>query len=166
MEEIIRGLWLGDENDANKAATRGYSILSACKDSPTGWSHRGMLGYETMAAPKGAEYLHARKGNWMALNLIDIDDPDMIPDEVLDAGLHFLKQESRSGKKVFVHCNAGKSRSATLVLMYLRAIGEMPLWFLGAERKFRAIYPPYEPNSGMRAHARKRWNTLPKFFKG
>jgi hypothetical protein len=165
MQEIIKGLWLGDENDAAKAAGRGYSILSACKDSPTGYSHRGMLQYESLGAPKGGDYLFKQKGHWMALNLIDVDDPDMIPDKVLDAGLNFLRQETKSGKKIFVHCNAGKSRSATIVLMYLKAIGELQSDFIRSEKIFKALYPEYEPNAGMRHHARKRWNALPSFFK-
>ena len=100
----------------------------------------------------------------MALNLIDVDDPEMIPDKVLDAGLNFIREMQEKGRILLVHCNAGHSRSATLVLMYLRAIGEMSDSFLAAEKKFRTIYPPYDPGVGMRSHARTRWKTLPSFF--
>jgi predicted protein tyrosine phosphatase len=99
----------------------------------------------------------------MALNLIDTDDPDMIPDEVVDAGLRFLKERYDAGDTVLSHCVAGHSRGPTMMLMFLRAIGEMPASFLGSERKFRALYSDYDPNKGMRAYARERWARLPKF---
>jgi predicted protein tyrosine phosphatase len=125
-----------------------------------------MLGYTTLGAPKGKNYLSVRKGDVMALNLIDVDDPTMIPDEVIDLGINFIEDMRSAGRKMLVHCNAGHSRSTTITFMYLRAVGEMPDSFLAAEKKFRYIYPPYDPGVGMRAHARERWKSLPDFFKG
>jgi Dual specificity phosphatase, catalytic domain len=163
VEEILRGLYLGDDNDVPKAKERGYARLCCCKDGID--SHRSMLGYKELGAPKGDEYLFARKGDVLALNLIDVDDPEMIPDKVIDAGLKFIKEMQDKGRILFVHCNAGHSRSATIVLMYLHAIGEMPQGFVGAERMFRTIYRKYDPGVGMRSHARERWKDLPTLFK-
>ena len=164
MEEIIRGIYVGSDKDVAKAEERGYARLACCKDGPD--SHRSMLGYTTLGAPKGKNYLSVRKGDVMALNLIDVDDPTMIPDEVIDLGINFIEDMQSAGRKMLVHCNAGHSRSTTITFMYLRAIGEMPDSFLAAEKKFRYIYPPYDPGVGMRAHARERWKSLPDFFKG
>lgn len=164
MEEIIRGLYVGSDKDVEKAEERGYARLACCKDGPD--SHRSMLGYTTAGAPKGKNYLSVRKDDVMALNLIDVDDPTMIPDAVLDEGIKFIAEMQSEGRKLLVHCNAGHSRSTTVTLMYLRATGEMPDSFLAAEKKFRYLYPPYDPGIGMRAHARERWRTLPDFFKG
>jgi len=36
----------------------------------------------------------------------------------------------------------------------------MPEGFIRAEKKFRTLYPPYDPGVGMRAHARTRWDEL------
>lgn len=164
MENIIRGLWLGDDDDVKEAERRGYSILAACKEGPNG--HRAMLGYTTQGAPKDHNYYFAQRGHWMALNLIDIDDPAWVPNEAIDAGLNFLKQEYESGRKIFVHCNAGRSRGPTIVMMYLRAIGELPHSFPRAERIFRTLYRKYDPGLGMRTHAKDRWEALPNFYKG
>lgn len=163
MEEIIRGLYLGSDKDVEKAKERGYARLCMCKEGPDG--HRAMLGYKTLGAPKGKDYLSAREDDVLAVNILDLDDPTLIPDECIDKGLSFIKEMQDKGRKLLAHCNAGHSRSATTVLMYLRAIGEMPDSFLRAEHIFRTIYPPYEPNVGMRAHARERWKTLPEFFR-
>jgi len=160
MEEIIKGLYLGSDADVPKAKERGYSQLAACKDGPDG--HRAMLGYDTMAAPKGKEYLFARRGNWLALNLIDHDDPTMIPWEVIETGLKFIAEQMNAGNKIFVHCNAGVSRSPSLVMMYLRSVGELPESLREAFKIFKALYPKADPQPGMRYHLMTRWRTLRK----
>ena len=48
MEEILRGLYLGDDNDVAKAKERGYARLCCCKDGID--SHRSMLGYTELGA--------------------------------------------------------------------------------------------------------------------
>lgn len=161
MENIIKGLYLGSDKDVPEAKRRGYARLCCCKDGPD--SHRSMLGYETLGAPKDKNYLSARRDNVMALNIIDVPDPDLIPDEVIDIGLKFIHEMMSKGETVFVHCNAGHSRSPSIVLMYLRTIGEMPDSFLRAETIFRKIYDDYDPGVGMRAHSRARWRSLKDF---
>lgn len=163
MEQIIDGLYLGSDKDVAAAKERGYARLCACKDGED--SHRSMLGYDTMSAPKGEDYYFARKGNVMALNLIDVDDPLMIPDKVIDEGLDFIREMQVKGRKLLVHCNAGHSRSATLVFMYLRTNGELSDSFVRSEKVFRTLYPSYDPSVGMNSHARVRWKTLPDYFK-
>jgi hypothetical protein len=162
MEDILRGLYLGSDEDVPKAKEKGWARLCACKDGID--SHRSMLGYESLAAPKGEDYYFARKGDVLALNLIDSPDPEMIPDKVIDAGLNFIREMQDKHRILFVHCNAGHSRSASIVLAYLHAIGEMPHGFVGSERMFRTIYPKYSPGTGMRSHIRTRWRELPQFF--
>lgn len=162
MRDVINRLYLGDDSDVPEAKKREYARLSCCKDGPD--SHRSMLGYTTLGAPKDKDYYFAREGDWTALNLIDAPTPDMIPDEVIDAGLKFVHEIMTSGKKIFVHCNAGMSRSPSMVLMYLRAIGELPHGFARAEHVFKTLYPKYSPGKGMRSHARERWYRLPDFF--
>ena len=163
MEEIIKGLWLGSDDDVAKAKEKGWARLCACKDGID--SHRSMLEYEGRSAPDGKDYYFARRGDVMALNLIDVDDPDMIPDKVIDAGLRFIKEMQDKGRILLVHCNAGMSRSPIITLMYLHAVGEMPQGFIGAERQFRHMYHKYDPGVGMRSHARERWKSLPDFFR-
>ena len=162
MEEIIRGLYLGSDDDVAEAKRRGYARLCCCKDGID--SHRSMLEYEGRSAPDGKDYYFARRGDVMALNLIDVEDPDMIPDKVIDAGLKFIKEMQDKGRILLVHCNAGHSRSPIMVLMYLRAVHELPESFPRAEKIFRTIYDKYDPGVGMKSHARVRWKSLNTFF--
>ncbi len=163
LTEIIPRLYVGDEEAVPAAEKRHYAILAACKDgSPD--CHRAVLGYTSLGAPKDKNYYFVQRGDHMALNLIDAEDPDFIPDEAIDAGLRFLKQQYDAGRKILSHCIAGHSRGPTMMLMFLRAIGEMPEGFSRAEHKFRTLYPPYDPARGIRTHARERWDSLPTFF--
>ena len=165
LEEVIPRLWVGDEEAVPEANRRGYSILAACKDGSTD-CHRAVLGYTTLGAPKDKNYYFVQKDSkHMALNLIDTEDAAFIPNEVVDAGLNFLKREYGAGKKVFSHCVAGHSRGPTMAMMFMRAIGELPHGFATSEKVFRTLYPHYSPNTGMRAYARARWSDLPTFFK-
>ena len=158
MEKIIDQLYVGDDNDDEKASTKDWSILVCAKDGPHG--HRHMLGYTTQGAPKDKNYYFVQKGNRMALNLIDYDDPHKIQEEAVNAGLEFIREQIGEGKNVLVHCNAGHSRGPTTALMYLRTIGEMPGSFHQSETKFKTLYPKFSPAQGMEQFAKANWRSL------
>jgi hypothetical protein len=164
MQHIIDGIYLGGDESVAKAKELGYARLCCCKDGPD--SHRSMLGYTTLGAPKGKNYLYAREGNVLALNLIDVEDPTMIQDECIDEGLRFIKEMQDKQLKLLVHCNAGMSRSPSIVLAYLRAADGLPDSFVAAKKRFKAIYHKYDPSVGIDAHVRERWKDLPNFFSG
>jgi len=163
MEEIIKNLWVGGNEDYSRVKNhKGWSWLRCCKEAGPD-CHREVVGYDTPGAPQGKEYLAARRGNLMALNCLDVDDPTLIPDEMIDIGLRFLKERYDKGDRVLCACNSGHHRGPTMMLMFLRAIHEMNEGFIAAERKYRTLYPKYDPKTGMRAHARTRWKSLPQF---
>lgn len=155
MEEIIKRLYVGSDDDVATAKARGYARLACCKDGPDG--HRTMLGYTALGAPKGKDYLFARKGDWMALNLVDSPEPTMIPDKVIDAGLEFIKEQMDRGNKILVHCNAGHSRGPSMAMLYLHSIGELSQGYNRALHIFKTLYPKYNPGHGMEYHVRTRW---------
>lgn len=157
-------LFVGDDSDDIEAQKKGYAILSACKDGPYG--HRAALNYHTQGAPKGDHYYAATRGKRMVLNLVDHDDPNFIQEDAVYPGLRFIDKHLKAGDKVLVHCNHGHSRGPTMAMMFLRTIGELPSGFTTSEKVFRALYPKYDPNAGMRTFARGHWAELAKFFKG
>jgi hypothetical protein len=158
MEQVISNLYVGGDKDVPEAKKRGYARLAATKDGID--SHRSMLGYTGRSAPKGDEYLYARRGDVMALNLIDVDDPEMIPWEMLEAGIKFVAEMLQAGKKILVHCNAGHSRGPTTAFMAMRAIGELPQPFNRARHIFKTLYEPFSPGHGMEVKAREHWLEL------
>ena len=159
MVEIIKQLYVGDDASYEKTKGQsGWSWLRCCKEGPGG--HRQTLHYESLGAPRGKNYLWVRKGNLLALNLIDVEDPQMIPDEVLDTGVAFIKERMDAGDRVLVACNAGMSRGPTIAMLFLRTIGELDQPFNRARHIFKTLYPKYSPGHGMLFHAMNRWDEL------
>ena len=158
--EIIKRLFVGDDEAYERLKDKpGWSFLRCCKDGPGG--HRQTLGYTTLGAPKGQDYLFVRDSKThMALNLLDHEDPKMIPDEVLDKGIEFIDERMKAGDKVLAACNAGASRSPTIVMMYLRTIGELDQPFNRAKHIFHTLYSKYDPGHGLETHARAKWDEL------
>ena len=112
------------------------------------------------SAPKGAEYYYVDRGDNRHLNLIDPDNPALIPKQVINAGLEWITKYMEKDVPILVHCNQGHSRSPSIVLAYLRTIGEMPNGFLQSEKKFKTIYPPYDPLQGIQSFIQANWRNL------
>lgn len=159
MEQIIGNLYVGGDDDYEKMKDKaGWSFLRCCKYGPGG--HQETLGYKTLAAPKGPDYLAVKRGHRMALNFIDANDPNFIPTEMLNKGIAFVKERIDAGDKVLVACNKGHSRGPTTAMLYLRSVGELPRNFHFSEGVMRTLYPPYDPGQGVRQKARQLWHEL------
>lgn len=163
MEKIIDRIYVGSDADVAKAKERGFSRLTCAKDGPDG--HRAMLGYTSLGAPKGSDYLFASQKHWGAMNCVDHENVDYVPEKMIIAGLKWAKQEYDAGRSLLFHCNQGHSRGPTTALLFLRAIGEMPHGFNESLKIFRKLYPPYDPAIGMKQRAHMMWKELPNLFK-
>lgn len=153
--EVAPGLWVGQDSDFNELMLgshpeilAGWSVVSAAKEP---W-HRGMVGYKTRSAPEGAERLWARRGNHLALNLIDVRELGpggecYVPDSVVETALAFIDERLDAGDRVLVHAGTGKSRAPLLAYLYLLRKGALPS--LAAEPAFRERYPRWLPSAGI-----------------
>jgi protein-tyrosine phosphatase len=165
MEKVLNGMWVGGDTDYNKLKNRPeFSFLRCCKDGPGG--HKETVGYNTRSAPKGPEYLAAVRGHRMALNYIDNDDPNYIPEEMIKKGLRFIDAQLASGRKILVACNAGHSRGPTMAMLYMRSIGELPYNFVQAQRIFHGLYSHYDPDIGVHTFARQHWGMFENWIRG
>jgi hypothetical protein len=157
MIEIYPNLYLGNEYDYESIqGNPDWWIVHACREP----HHREALGYSGHLPPEGhPEYLVARRGNALMLNLMDVCDPEDIPKEAVDAALEFIHEGLGGGHRVLVHCSYGCSRSPVIALIYLaRYTDVLPKeHFPRAEARFRLIYPPYSPNRGMREFLKLHW---------
>ena len=159
MLEITPGLHIGDELDYERQVRHeaGWRIVHACKDP----YHRQELGYSGRGAPKGhPEYLIARRGHRLILNLVDAPNPAYIPKEIIDAALEFVHTALQEEASVLVHCNQGESRSPGIGLLYLAKFTDvLPMETLeAAEDTFRSLYPMYNPGRGMRGFMTLNWD--------
>ena len=168
MIEIYPNVFVGNDEDylnLEKEHIPGRDI-----DQPTGdWyilhaakepHHRAFVGYVGRGAPKNSpEYLFARRGNRMALNMVDAKSPRFFSKEMIEAGLGFLEEGYKAGKKLLIHCNRGESRSPSLAMLFVfKHILKNGATFDEAEAEMKQIYPAYAPADGIRGHLMQYWN--------
>jgi len=153
MKEIYSRLFVGDDSDYEKVKDKNdWYVIRACKEGEGG--HRSQLGYTERAAPKGKDYLFVQKGRVLALNMVDSDDPAFTPDALVDKALSFVSSSLGLGHKVLIACNQGQSRAPSLALLWLVLNGKLP--FEGAFRRFKKLYPDYDPSPGIKGYIRQR----------
>jgi predicted protein tyrosine phosphatase len=160
MVEVHPHLFIGaaDDFETQVRSRPGWWVIHACKEP----YHRQLLGYKGRAAPKtDPRYLFARQDRRLYLNLIDADNPDYIPMEIVDVAIAFVDEGMQSGGQVLIHCNLGESRAPSLGLLYLASrVGSIATTTLqDAENDFRRLYPGYNPKGGMRGFLLQNWNT-------
>jgi predicted protein tyrosine phosphatase len=158
MKEVHPSLFIGNQDDYESGVKRqdGWAVVHACKEP----YHRQALGYTTQGAPKNhPEYLVARRGDRLILNMVDADNPAYIPREIIDTALVFVHEHLQAHHRVLVHCNQGGSRSPAIGLLYLlKYTDKLPRTsFSEAEDAFRALYPLYNPAGGVRGFMMQHW---------
>jgi len=145
--EVYPGIHVGTfEDSTDKIFKDGWAVLSAAKEP----YHRQLLGYTSRGAPKDhPDYYLIRKPNWLILNLVDANDVAYIPHHVILEAVKFIHNSLNDDKQVLAHCNEGKSRAPSIVLLYLSSVlpGDHDVYqFI---QHFASIYPDYDPNRGM-----------------
>ena len=174
MIEVHPRLWVGDDDDAawvmpgvrSEAGVHQngapwmppsgiWAVVSAAKEP----YHRALVGYTGRGADKESpEYYSARRGRHLALNWVDVDDSKWFRVVELREALMHIEAAQRMEIDCLVHCNQGVSRSPSLALAWLYTYGPDEWGALShsrAEEKFKAIYPPYDPTSGVRDFIRE-----------
>ena len=164
LHEIYRvknggSVWVGGDTDYLKIKDNpDWKAARMCKFGPG--SHQQTLGYTTRSAPKGKNYLSIETPTHLAVNILDLDDPNMIPFECIKIALDYIKRQLDAGKKVLVACNSGHSRGPTTGLMFLRSIGDLPYHFIKSENIYKVLDPMFDPGQGMRQVAKDNWSNL------
>jgi hypothetical protein len=160
MAEIYSRVFVGGDSDYERVKGKeGWSWIRCCKYGVDG--HKDLLGYLTPGAPKNKDYYFYRKNSHLlALNLLDLDDPAMIPFECIKASLDFAKERWDAGDNVGFFCNSGRSRGPSNGLAFLRSLGDFPYWFQKSEHIFKTIYPKYSPGQGIREKMKDWWVQL------
>lgn len=156
MIEIINNLYVGDQEDYESYVKLQRNWAHACKEP----YHRQALGYTGRAVTKEhPEYLIARRGDRLILNIVDVDKADWISPVIIDEAITFIDKKLSEGKKLLIHCNQGMSRSAGITLLYLATKGNYSgKDFLSTEQEFMLKYPPYNPTKGIRDYMVINWN--------
>ena len=162
MIRIAERLWLGGQSDWERTVriARGpWHVIHACKEP----YRRLFVGYQGRGCPKdNPEYLWAVRGRRIALNLVDGQEPEWVPEVAVDFAIERIA-EWTADYPVLLHCNRGESRSAVIGMLWLASQGRfLGMDFEAAEAEFRRIYPPYNPRGGMRLFAMQKWEKYAK----
>jgi len=112
--------------------------------------HRKRIVEEALSARLGPNRPHMR--------IYIRDDKDEPINFYFDDAADFIHRYRAQGKNVLVHCMAGMSRSATLVLYYMMKY--LGYNYRSAMTKAKEARPIIHPNSGFRAHLKKICNKV------
>jgi len=149
MIEVKPNLFVGNQADC----LNFNGAICHCNKDP---HHRAFVGYTGRALPKDhPEYLYAVRGNEIALNMVDVDNPIYFSESMVNAALDFIRGSLINGLRVLVHCNQGESRGPSVAMLSMR--NELPDSFEEAEVEFRKLYPAYNPKNGIREYLRMHW---------
>ncbi|KZT64540.1 hypothetical protein DAEQUDRAFT_732477 [Daedalea quercina L-15889] len=126
MDEVIPGLWIGDLSSAlNTEQLREHNIRSV------------------LTAMRGRVRIDETFNN-LQINLDDTEDADVLGHVV--TAIQFIESELEKGRGVLVHCQAGLSRSATIVAAYLMYVQHID--YEAALDLIRDVRPNVQPNEG------------------
>lgn len=97
--------------------------------------------------------------NAIAVNLVDADDPKYFKVGIFKQLVRLISDKINSGDEVTIVCNMGKSRSASIGLLYLSAIGEISKEsYKKAKQDFIKVYPTYSPGRGISLFLDNTWS--------
>ena len=165
FREVYTNLYCGDESVFRNEnivfsptafwEDGGWAVVHACKEP----YHRNFVGYTGRGAPKDhPQYLWAELGNRLALNIVDAPSSLFFSKNMIDKAIEFIERKLGEGRKVYVHCNEGMSRSPSICLLYLIKHGIINGETLeDCEAEFMKVYPEYNPGIGIRGFVKEHW---------
>lgn len=131
-DQVEPGLWLGAlpmRSDVARLSRLGVTgVINMCREYP---------GPLRLYRDAGIEQL------W--LPTIDFQPPTL---DDIERGVAFIERQLSAGGQVYVHCKAGRARSATIVLCYLMA--HRGLTAGQAQRRLLEVRPHVHPSLDQR----------------
>jgi atypical dual specificity phosphatase len=131
-DQVEPGLWLGAlplRADVARLSDLGITgVINMCREYP---------GPKELYREAGIEQL------W--LPTVDFQPPTL---DDIRRGVAFIERQLSEGGQVYVHCKAGRARSATIVLCYLMA--HAGLTAAQAQRRLLEVRPHVHPNLDQR----------------
>ena len=160
MVGVARSVFVGNLNDAEYGWKRNEEwAFIYCAKEP--W-HRRLVGYAGRGCPKDSpEYLYAIRDNAIALNMVDVENPEYFAKEMLDMAVGFAW--NFNNRKLLFSCTQGESCSPSVAMLYLAVVESIPNGtFEEAEKDFKKRYPYYNPRNGIREHLKRNWGAYTK----
>jgi len=136
--------------------SNGFKTIHACKTP----SHQQAVGYTGSLPSTHPHYLVFQEEDDLYLNMVDSEREfsARFTDPMFKASFEFIDTTDRP---VFIHCNQGKSRSASIALAYLAKNEKIAnISYEHAHKDFIKLYPDYCPGNGVRLYMINNWDWL------
>jgi protein-tyrosine phosphatase len=124
------------------------------QDAASNFQSFGEIGItHVLNVATGIDYERLPSVTYKTIEILDVPEADILP--VLSASTDYISSLFAKGGKVLVHCNAGVSRSSSVVIAYLMQAKSMT--FEEAYKATKAAKPDILPNEGFREVLKNRW---------
>ena len=156
MREIRDHLYIGS-NRACHEGTPQRAVVHACKRP----CFQGAIGREGTLPHDHPDHHAIAESYDLYLNLRDRMQPRFSM-EVFGAFFQFTAKQWAAERALLLHCNAGRSRSPSLGLLFLAGITkDIPSGtFVQAANAYAALDPEARPGPGLRRYLRDQWDAL------
>ena len=164
MIEIANNIFVGAEQDFYTIQNQeNWAILHCCKNP----FHCDFVGYKGTISSTHPDYALKRKGNEMALNLVDMNTFSenylSFNENMFRVAFEFLDKYREQGCKILIHCNQGESRGPTMGMFYSAYCGLFGSPdFDETVAEFRKLYLRYNPKRNIFCTAQALWNKFVK----
>lgn len=151
-------IFVGTKEEYSIAKQQGMKIVCALNRANGYVTHQSVVGWQGRGCnPDNPYYFFKQETDAIYLNMIDGDDPKYVNDLMINAALNFTHQHLNAGKKVFIYCSLGESRSPSIALMYLLEYNLIPKNTDSISVFKNDYYPDYQPKSGNLLYIKNRW---------
>lgn len=141
ITKIYENIYIANDKE-DKSSDYSWISIRAAKYP---WHNELTGGVSNKSSP---EYLFARRGNSLILNLVDAEKPEFISKICIDKAIEMMELYV-STKSIVVQCNEGFSRSPSIVFLYLVKNKIITGDLKTALASFYVMYPKYRPGKGM-----------------
>lgn len=145
MKHLLPNLIVGNEKEYNIIPKDENFILAA--KNPF---HMKILGQVKKDHP---DYLYKELGSKLILNIIDAPNPLFFSPVMMNKAVNWGVDKIKSGKKVYVICNQGKSRSCGIACAIMFKLGKVK-----TIEEFKKLCPQMELGEGMKGWLEKFMN--------
>lgn len=94
-----------------------YLFLGAASDVNEGWFNEEKISHIINATTQFDRPPFIQMNNYLKIPVLDTESESLI--HFFDKCFDFIEHQRKDNKKVMVHCQAGKSRSATIAIAYI-----------------------------------------------
>lgn len=129
-------IYVGNK-DGMKNCGADFAIVNLLRNVKGYRCHQSIVGWRGRGCPRNhPDYYFKECSNELFVNMADEIAMEYIYEEQVDKCMAFIDEKLAEGKKVYICCSQGMSRSPFITALYLQKIGE-----INSLDEFSKLYP-------------------------